>query len=98
MMRRLDAVTIKLETPQLLKIQNGMDWHIVCHSGEIWLTQENDSEDVILRQGQSFTLNRGGVTLLGAITTAELEIRKPAMHRHFVLTSPLGVWDKAYRL
>lgn len=97
MMRPLDAVTIKLETPQLLKIQNGMDWHIVCHSGKIWLTQENDSEDVILKPGQSFTLNRAGVTLLEAITTTELEIRKPATHRHFVLTSPLGVWGKAYR-
>ena len=98
MMRRLDAVTITLETPQLLKIQNGMDWHVICQSGEVWLTQENDPQDVILRPGQGFTLNRAGVTLLGATSTAELEIRKPAMHRHFVLTSPLGVWGKAYRL
>ena len=97
MMHPLDAVTITLESPQLLKIQNGMDWHIECHSGEIWLTQENDSEDVILRPGQGFTLSRAGVALLGAITTAELMIKKPAMHRHFVLTSPLGVWGKAYR-
>jgi hypothetical protein len=40
---------------------------IVCRHGVLWVTQEGDPEDYMLRKGERFVANRQGVVLVQAI-------------------------------
>ena len=46
-------------------------------SGSLWLTMEGDARDIILGPGQSFTIERDGLTVLAAHTASEVEVRVP---------------------
>ena len=37
-----------------------------CLRGTLWITQEGDREDYFVRAGESFTIERDGVTLVSA--------------------------------
>ncbi|MDB5809827.1 MAG: hypothetical protein JWN94_1949 [Betaproteobacteria bacterium] len=41
---------------------------VTCVSGNIWLTMEGDTRDVVIEPGASFVIDRGGLTLLAAQT------------------------------
>ena len=39
---------------------------VTCVAGVAWLTMEGDTRDVVLAPGESFTIDRDGLTLLAA--------------------------------
>jgi hypothetical protein len=41
---------------------------IICTSGVLWLTQEGDPEDYMLRSGEHFVANRHGVVVVQAMS------------------------------
>src|SRR4051812_32803014 len=41
---------------------------VTCVSGKLWLTMEGDTRDVVLEPGESFEVDRHGLTLLAAQT------------------------------
>lgn len=43
---------------------------IVCTTGILWVTQEGDPEDYMLKQGEKFVANRHGVVVVQAMTEA----------------------------
>ncbi len=43
---------------------------IICTSGVLWVTQEGDPEDYLLKQGQKFVANRLGLVLVQALDSA----------------------------
>lgn len=40
---------------------------IVCTNGVLWVTQEGDPEDYMLKNGEKFVANRQGVVLVQAL-------------------------------
>jgi len=40
---------------------------IVCTNGVLWVTQEGDPDDYVLKKGQKFVANRHGVVLVQAL-------------------------------
>lgn len=48
---------------------------IECRTGQIWVTQDGDSRDVILGSDESFTLDRSGHTLVSALEDASFVLR-----------------------
>ena len=77
-----------LKPNQVATIRGGRGKTVVCHSGSVWVTQDGDPRDVILRAGESFTLDRKGPALLQAfapgsisITPAEAQTRSARLAR-----------------
>ena len=56
---------IDLDGSKLLKLEFGQPGpNVMCTAGALWLTQEGDPHDYILKAGQSFTLNQRGIVLV----------------------------------
>jgi hypothetical protein len=81
-----------LKPQQLVKVRGGRGHSIVCHSGSVWVTQDGDARDVILRAGEAFTLDQDGPALVqafeaGSITITQAEPQTRAASLVALLTS-----------
>ena len=86
---------ICLKPQQLVKVRGGRGHAIVCHSGSVWVTQDGDPRDIILRAGDAFTLDRDGPALVqafepGAISIAQTEAQTRAARVAAFLKSALS--------
>jgi hypothetical protein len=66
-----------MKSKQLLRVRGGIGHSIACHSGSVWVTQDGDPRDVILRAGESFTLDRPGPALVQAFQPGAISIVRP---------------------
>ncbi len=57
---------IGLARGSLLRVENARDMRVQVEQGTLWITQEGDTNDVVLERGESFRLDRDGVALLDA--------------------------------
>ena len=73
----LNQNTLCMKKNQVVKVRGGIGHSVVCHSGSIWVTQDHDLRDVILRAGEAFTLDREGPALLQAFEPGAVSIREP---------------------
>lgn len=73
-----------LDTPSRIHVRRGgiirldgaMGTAILCHAGAVWVTLEDDSRDILIEAGESFVIDRGGLSLVCAIAgPAEVEVR-----------------------
>jgi ferric-dicitrate binding protein FerR (iron transport regulator) len=48
---------------------------VECREGKVWITQEGDDRDVILRAGGQFRIEKRGRVIVQAVTDAEILIR-----------------------
>ncbi len=53
-----------------LRDASGLVLHV--WSGEVWITQEGDPRDIVLREGDQFTLDRPGLALVQVLDQADL--------------------------
>jgi len=60
-----------------LKLHNAKGTLVQCHRGTLWITQDNDSKDVVLNAGQSFEIERQGLTLATNFGGAVLSVVNP---------------------
>lgn len=63
-----------LKSGQVATVRGGLGKTVVCHSGSVWVTQDGDPRDVILRAGESFTLDRKGPALLQAFAPGSISV------------------------
>jgi hypothetical protein len=63
---QLDNMTRHLNARQVLDIRNGQGLRVGSLRGVLWITQSNDSDDIIVQDGQSFVLDRPGLALISA--------------------------------
>ncbi len=68
-----------LDARQILRVRDGVGARVVCTSGVLWITQEGDRRDVVLRGGASFVLDRPGTALVTAIETSGVRVEEPAL-------------------
>jgi hypothetical protein len=61
----------------LLRIEDGTGLLVSVTEGEVWLTEEGDHRDVVLRSGESFRLQHRGLSLLYALEPAALTLSAP---------------------
>jgi hypothetical protein len=66
MTRHLADRSIRLNTGELLDINDGEGLTVECLEGAVWITQSNDPRDIVLNAGQSFMLDRPGLALVCA--------------------------------
>ena len=58
----------RLAKGELLRARDASGLQVLCLSGCLWVTQDNDLRDIVLDAGESFELDRDGDTLLSAIS------------------------------
>jgi hypothetical protein len=80
MSTRLGADTLHLKPRELLDIHDGEGLLVTCVDGVLWITQSNDTDDIVLESGESFVLDRPGLAIVSApIGPADL-IVQPRSH------------------
>ncbi|TMJ26848.1 MAG: DUF2917 domain-containing protein [Alphaproteobacteria bacterium] len=80
MSNRLGADTLHLKPRELLDIHDGEGLLVTCVDGVLWITQSNDTDDIVLESGESFVLDRPGLAIVSApIGPADL-IVQPQSH------------------
>src|SRR5512139_871359 len=71
---RWTRTTVRLAREGLLGIDDGRGLHLQVAAGTVWLTQQDDGRDVVLREGESFVIDRPGRTLVQALDASELDL------------------------
>jgi Protein of unknown function (DUF2917) len=103
---QLTQSEIRLGKKQLLTVTGGKGQPVVCRKGSIWITQDGDVRDVVLREGESFTLDRAGPAIVQSFEPAAFCLGKPArrarreragglaerLHAWFETSRATGVW------
>ena len=73
----IDRSTLNLAPEGLVAIRDGQGTRIVCNAGSLWITQECEVKDAVITAGESFTVRNRGLTLVTALSTAEVTIIEP---------------------
>ena len=75
---------IYLKAREILPIEDGAGLEVKCLRGTLWITQSGDREDRILDSGESFMLDRPGLSLVNALLDPALVIvqRGTVRQRH----------------
>lgn len=99
----LSHSAVRLEDQQQISVIDGKGARIACRAGRVWITQDRDAADVLLAAGQFFTLDRNGIAVIQALSSAEIVLdaqcpsRQPTAVRNINLTA-LAVLGFARRL
>jgi len=63
---RFNPIPRQLRAREVLNIRNGKGLAVRCLAGSLWITQDGDNDDVVVKAGQCFQLDRGGLALVSA--------------------------------
>ncbi len=84
-----------IEAGRSIRLEDGVGTEITSVNGTVWITQEGDPRDVILSSGQSFTIDRDGLTLVVALEQpAFAQIMASGDRATFDLLAVAGVLGK----
>ena len=61
------AGSIPLLSGQPLRIENGYGRRIAVLEGHVWVTQDGDPRDIVLRAGEDFVVERPAATVVSAL-------------------------------
>jgi hypothetical protein len=73
--------SVALRKEQHLRLRNAYGWTVKALSGTIWITQESDSRDIVLKAGDTFVLDRPGSTLISPLGEAKLGLHRESNSR-----------------
>jgi Protein of unknown function (DUF2917) len=68
---------IHLKERESLLLQDGTGLEVRCLLGNLWITEEGEREDTIIGYGQSFVLDRPGLSLVTALGGPALVVVQP---------------------
>lgn len=91
--------SVALRQEQHLRLRDAYGWTIKAVSGTIWITQESDSRDIVLKAGDSFVLDRKGSTIVSPLGDAKLSLKRESASRlektHRTLSNILPLFSTA---
>jgi quercetin dioxygenase-like cupin family protein len=82
-------IVVELERGALLPLHDGAGATLACLEGDLWITQERDGQDVLLRAGESLRLARNGRTVVQALRAARVAVEAPPASAWPIALSPL---------
>jgi quercetin dioxygenase-like cupin family protein len=88
-------IVVELERGALLPVHDGAGATVACLQGELWITEEQDGQDVVLRPGQSLRLERNGRTVVQALSAARVAVDAPPASGWPIALSPLRLLGSA---
>lgn len=69
-----DRLTLLLGECDLLTLADAIGSVVTVRSGSVWITQEREAVDHVVRAGERFRIDRGGRTVLQAFGEAEVSV------------------------
>ena len=69
-----ERTPIGISGGSLLRLVDARGMQVQVERGVLWITQEGDAKDVLVRGGESFRLDRDGVALLSACGATALTL------------------------
>jgi nitroreductase len=74
-----DTIRHALDLAQgnLLRIEEGPGVLVTVTDGEVWLTEEREARDIVLRKGESFRLQQRGLALVYALQPSHMTLAAP---------------------
>jgi hypothetical protein len=82
-------IVVELERGGLLPLHDGAGATLACLDGDLWITQEHDGQDVLLRAGESLRLARNGRTVVQALKASRVAVEAPPASGWPIALSPL---------
>jgi Protein of unknown function (DUF2917) len=76
----LNSSTVTLPPTGVISVQDGAGTRIRCLSGVLWVTQEGELKDSIVRAGDMLTLHKPGRTVISALEQASLTLTGAQPH------------------
>jgi len=64
---KMPDISLHLAAREVVNIRDGVGLLVRCLRGVLWITQADDSDDIVIEDGQSFVLDRPGLTLVSAL-------------------------------
>ena len=77
MMNPEKPITMELQRGRLLRLRRAGS-RVTVHAGSVWITEQGNLRDIILRSGESFVLGQPGMALLEACSDAALSYEPEA--------------------
>lgn len=83
----ISSSTLTLSPSGVLAVQDGAGTRVLCRTGSLWVTQEGEVKDSVVRPGEVLTIRRPGRTVISALETSTLmllgpEVRDAGVRRH----------------
>jgi hypothetical protein len=75
----LEIRPIRLAARSVHRLDGAKGQQITSLAGVVWVTQANDNRDIILSKGQSFIIDRKGLTVVFALKDSAIAVG-PAGH------------------
>ncbi len=75
------AATVQLRNGQSLALPDIRGTALMVTKGTVWITQQDDTEDVILAKGDLWMVSRDGLTIIEAQNDASMRALGPAFQR-----------------
>jgi hypothetical protein len=75
----ISSSTITLAPGSLISVWDGNGARVLCRTGTLWVTQEGERKDAVVRAGEALTISRSGRTVISALEGASLALYAPAM-------------------
>jgi hypothetical protein len=75
----LEIQPIRLAARSVHRLDGAKGQQITSLGGVVWVTQANDTRDIVLSKGQSFIIDRKGLTVVFALKEAAIAVG-PAGH------------------
>ena len=63
----LKSGAVRLGPNQTLKVVDGAGSTVIALEGSVWITEENQSKDIVLERGACYRLRQGGLALVNAL-------------------------------
>ena len=68
---------LSLSRRQTLSLADGAGVRIDARTGSVWVTQDHDQRDIVLRPGESFTLDGPGQAIVQAFEPSRIRLTQP---------------------
>ena len=88
MSKTISLVSVALQPSQPLDLRDAKGTVVTARAGTIWITQPDDRRDIVLRPGQSFTVDRDGLTLVSAVGKPGSVALLPTQQHAFDVVTP----------
>ena len=92
MSRTTHGATFDMTARQSLGLPDARGTTLRVTRGTLWITQEDDTRDVVLRPGDAWTVERQGLTIVEAQSSATVHAVGPAAERGIVVAPNASRW------
>ncbi|HVY07178.1 MAG TPA: DUF2917 domain-containing protein [Burkholderiales bacterium] len=74
MQLEIKASTVTLSRESLMAIQDAPGTRVLVRAGTVWVTQEGESKDSVVRTGEVFTIRMPGRTIISTLEASTLSL------------------------